>query len=39
MDIRPIDDEYSVSGQITAEELDEVKALGFKSIVLPSAGP
>lgn len=33
MDIRQIDDEYSVSGQITLEELDEIKALGFKSIV------
>lgn len=33
MDIRQINDEYSVSGQITVEELDEVKALGFKSIV------
>ncbi|SCB08995.1 beta-lactamase hydrolase domain-containing protein [Rhizobium hainanense] len=33
MDIRPIDDEYSVSGQIAVEDLDEIKALGFKSIV------
>ena len=33
MDIRPINDEYSVSGQITVEEVDQVKALGFKSIV------
>ncbi|MBB3647815.1 uncharacterized protein (TIGR01244 family) [Rhizobium sp. BK619] len=33
MDIRQIDDEYSVSGQITPEDLDEIKALGFKSIV------
>jgi uncharacterized protein (TIGR01244 family) len=33
MDIRQINDEYSVSGQITVEELDEVKAMGFKSIV------
>lgn len=33
MDIRAINDEYSVSGQITVEDLDEVKALGFKSIV------
>ncbi|MBY4629534.1 MULTISPECIES: TIGR01244 family sulfur transferase [Rhizobium] len=33
MDIRQIDDEYSVSGQITLEDLDEIKALGFKSIV------
>lgn len=33
MDIRPINDEYSVSGQITVEEVDQVKALGFQSIV------
>ncbi len=33
MDIRPIDDEYSVSGQIALEDLDQIKALGFKSIV------
>jgi uncharacterized protein (TIGR01244 family) len=33
MDIRQINDEYSVTGQITVEDLDEVKALGFKSIV------
>ena len=33
MDIRQINDEYSVSGQVTVEELDEVKALGFKSLV------
>jgi uncharacterized protein (TIGR01244 family) len=33
MDIRPINDEYSVSGQITVDELDEIKALGFKSLV------
>ncbi|AYG59625.1 TIGR01244 family sulfur transferase [Rhizobium jaguaris] len=33
MDIRPIDDEYSVSGQITLEDLDQIKAMGFKSIV------
>lgn len=33
MDIRKIDDEYSVSGQITVDDLDEIKALGFKSIV------
>jgi uncharacterized protein (TIGR01244 family) len=33
MDIRPINDEYSVTGQITAGDLDEVKAMGFKSIV------
>jgi uncharacterized protein (TIGR01244 family) len=33
MDIRPIDDEYSVSGQISVEDLDDIKAQGFKSIV------
>jgi uncharacterized protein (TIGR01244 family) len=33
MDIRAINDEYSVSGQITPEDLDQVKALGFKSVV------
>ncbi|HEX8046091.1 TIGR01244 family sulfur transferase [Rhizobium sp.] len=33
MDIRPIDDEYSVSGQIGLEDLDQIKALGFKSLV------
>lgn len=33
MDIRAINDEYSVSGQITVEDLDEIKAMGFKSIV------
>lgn len=33
MDIRQVDDEYSVSGQITVEDLDQVKAMGFRSIV------
>lgn len=33
MDIRQINDEYSVSGQITVEDLDQIKALGFRSIV------
>ena len=33
MNIREINEEYSVSGQITVEEVDEIKALGFKSIV------
>ncbi len=33
MDIRPIDDEYSVSGQISIEDLGQIKAMGFKSIV------
>lgn len=33
MDIRQINDEYSVTGQIGVEDLDTIKALGFKSIV------
>jgi uncharacterized protein (TIGR01244 family) len=33
MDIRPINDDYSVSGQITVDELDQIKAMGFQSIV------
>lgn len=33
MDIRPVDQDYSVSGQISVEDLDQIKALGFKSIV------
>ena len=33
MDIRQIDDEYAVSGQISVEELREIKDMGFKSIV------
>jgi len=33
MDIRQINDEYSVTGQIEVEELDQIKAMGFKSIV------
>ena len=33
MDIREINDEYSVSGQISVEELDAIAGLGFKSIV------
>lgn len=33
MDIRQINDEYSVSGQIAVEDLDAIKAMGFKSIV------
>jgi uncharacterized protein (TIGR01244 family) len=33
MDIRQIDDEYSVTGQISVEDLDQIKALGFKSVV------
>ena len=33
MEIRQINDEYSVTGQITPEDLDEIKAMGFKSVV------
>lgn len=33
MDIRQINDEYSVTGQILPADLDEIKAMGFKSIV------
>jgi uncharacterized protein (TIGR01244 family) len=33
LDIRQINDEYSVTGQITVEELDQIKAMGFKSLV------
>lgn len=33
MDIRQIDETYSVTGQITPADLDEIKAQGFKSIV------
>jgi uncharacterized protein (TIGR01244 family) len=33
MNIREINDEYSVSPQIAVEDLDQIKALGFKSIV------
>lgn len=33
MDIRPIDSEYSVSGQITVDDLNAIKEAGFKSIV------
>lgn len=32
-DIRQIDNEYAVSGQINVSDLDTVKALGFKSVV------
>ena len=32
MNIRQINEEYSVSGQITVEDVDTVKELGFKSI-------
>ncbi|MGV1893523.1 TIGR01244 family sulfur transferase [Agrobacterium vitis] len=33
MNIRPVSEDYSVSGQISLEDLDDIKALGFKSIV------
>ena len=33
VDIREIDGEYAVSGQITVEDVEAIKALGFKSMV------
>ncbi|MEA3534435.1 TIGR01244 family sulfur transferase [Rhizobium sp. CC-YZS058] len=33
MDIRTIDESYSVTGQITPDNLEQIKAMGFKSIV------
>jgi len=33
MNISQINDEYSVTGQISVDDLDTIKALGFKSIV------
>ncbi|TPW29751.1 TIGR01244 family phosphatase [Martelella alba] len=33
MDIRKIDDDYSVSGQITVADIEMLKSLGFRSIV------
>eukprot|EP01035_Chromulina_nebulosa_P035974 gene35974-48391_t len=33
MNIREIDDEYSVSPQIALADLDQIKAMGFRSIV------
>lgn len=33
MNISQIDEEYSVTGQISVDDLDTIKALGFKSIV------
>ena len=33
MNIRPINEEYAVTPQIAVDDLDEVKDLGFKSIV------
>jgi uncharacterized protein (TIGR01244 family) len=33
MDIRPLNDEYAVSGQISVEDLDTIKEMGFLSLV------
>jgi uncharacterized protein (TIGR01244 family) len=33
MDIRNINDEYSVTGQISTDDLKTIKGMGFKSIV------
>ena len=33
MDIRQINNEYSVAGQITVEDIETIAAMGFKSIV------
>ncbi|MEO4042563.1 TIGR01244 family sulfur transferase [Hoeflea sp. CAU 1731] len=33
MDIRQINEEYSVAGQISVDDLEAIKAAGFKSIV------
>ena len=33
MDLRPITESYSVTGQISVEDLTAIKAAGFKSIV------
>jgi uncharacterized protein (TIGR01244 family) len=33
MDVRKIDGDYSVAGQITVDDLDELQSMGFKSIV------
>jgi uncharacterized protein (TIGR01244 family) len=33
MDLRPVTPTYSVAGQISVEDLTEIKAAGFKSIV------
>lgn len=33
MEIRQITDDYSVSGQITADEVAAIKAAGFKSVI------
>ncbi len=33
MDIRTINEEYSVTGQISVSDVDAIKAMGFKSMV------
>jgi uncharacterized protein (TIGR01244 family) len=33
MNIRPINEEYSVTAQIAVDDLDDIKDLGFKSLV------
>ena len=33
MEYRPINEEYAVSGQITAEDVATIKAAGFRSII------
>ncbi|RUM96144.1 TIGR01244 family phosphatase [Pseudaminobacter arsenicus] len=33
MEYRPISDEFSVSGQISADQISTIKAAGFKSII------
>lgn len=33
MNIRPINDEYAVTAQIAVEDLDEIRDMGFKSVV------
>lgn len=33
MDLRPIDQTYSVAGQISPQDLEAIKAAGFKSVV------
>jgi uncharacterized protein (TIGR01244 family) len=33
MNIRPINDEYAVTAQIALDDIDDIKDMGFKSIV------
>lgn len=33
MDIRQINDEYAVTGQVSVADLDQIKAMGFRSMV------